>query len=147
MPSSFLSHKFSSCFLRPWPLWLSFLFGFVSCSPLILGGGFPMLALLGLIGSCLCVFSSHASVTRRRKPPMWRLMSGGSTDCVTWWPLRSAWWVTNADTPCDRLAQHQMEEPNKWYPQRACCTTGREYVVENIGFRNSMQSVWMNTLK
>lgn len=80
----------------------------------------------------LCVFSSHASATRRRKPPTWRLMSGGSTDCVTWWPPRSAWWVTNADTPCDRLSQHQMWEANKWYPQHAYCDTGREYVVQNI---------------
>ena len=48
---------------------------------------------------CVCAVSSRASATRRRKPPTWRPMSGGSTDCVTWWPLRSAWWVVKVDPP------------------------------------------------
>lgn len=48
---------------------------------------------------CVCVICSRASVTRRRKPPTWRLTSGGSTDCVTWWRLKSAWWVAIVGTP------------------------------------------------
>lgn len=49
-------------------------------------------------GFCLRVFSSLPSATRRRKPPMSRLTSAGSTGCVTWLQLRSVWWVANADT-------------------------------------------------
>lgn len=89
----------------------------------------------------LRVVSSRASATRRRKPPTWRLTSGGSTGCATWWPLRSAWWAADADTPALLLIGRFGCE------KQTNCARSLAIGRERKLFRNRIQFIWINTLR
>lgn len=54
------------------------------------------------------------------KPVTWRRTSTGSTDWVTWWPLRSVWYVVHKGTA---------------HARTLCCSfVGFSFILEHVGF-------------
>lgn len=138
--------RFTSCFIRPRPLWLTFLAGLLSCSPLILSVTLWKIPCVSAPSSdvtavCLCVSSAavlqwpeEENLQRRglRQVVQQAVLPGGHWDLYGEWLMQMHQCCYHLGGLGARSEQIEFCLPIGW---------------ERILFKNLINFIWINTLK